>query len=61
MIAPIPVSHPAELQRAGLLTFTPRCCGSTRGFSTKHYEDFFTNIDWQVPLWNSLKIAPVRR
>jgi putative spermidine/putrescine transport system permease protein len=21
--------------------------------------DFFTNVDWQVPLWNSLKIAPV--
>jgi putative spermidine/putrescine transport system permease protein len=29
------------------------------GYSLKHYEDFFTNVDWQVPLWNSLKVAPV--
>ena len=29
------------------------------GFSLKHYHDFFTNPDWQLPLWNSLAIAPV--
>ncbi len=28
------------------------------GYSLKHYEDFFTNTDWQIALWNSFIIAP---
>jgi putative spermidine/putrescine transport system permease protein len=29
------------------------------GYSLKHYQDFFTNGDWQNAMRNSLKIAPV--
>jgi putative spermidine/putrescine transport system permease protein len=29
------------------------------GYSLKHYEDFFTNNDWQNALKNSLRIAPM--
>jgi len=28
------------------------------GYSLKHYEDFFTNSDWQIAVRNSFKIAP---
>jgi len=40
-------------------TFTPEMLAlKPEGFSTKHYEDFFTNQDWLRPLKNSLIIAP---
>ena len=35
-----------------MLTFQPE------GYSLKHYEDFFTNADWQQALRNSFLIAP---
>jgi putative spermidine/putrescine transport system permease protein len=60
LIAPILVIIPLSFNAQDFFTFTPEMLRlDPAGFSTKHYEDFFTNIDWQVPLWNSLKIAPV--
>ncbi len=60
LIAPILVIVPLSFNAQNFFTFTPEMLRlDPAGFSTKHYEDFFTNIDWQVPLWNSLKIAPV--
>jgi putative spermidine/putrescine transport system permease protein len=60
LIAPILVIIPLSFNAQDFFTFTPEMLRlDPAGFSLKHYEDFFTNIDWQVPLWNSLKIAPV--
>src|SRR4028119_1624707 len=60
LIAPILVIIPLSFNAQDFFTFTPEMLRlDPAGFSTKHYADFFTNIDWQVPLWNSLKIAPV--
>lgn len=28
-------------------------------YSLKHYQDFFTNSQWQAAMWNSIQIAPV--
>jgi putative spermidine/putrescine transport system permease protein len=59
LIAPILVIIPLS-STPGLLHLHARDAAlDPAGYSTKHYEDFFTNIDWQVPLWNSLKIAPM--
>jgi len=60
LIAPILVIIPLSFNATDFFTFTPEMLRlDPVGYSTKHYEDFFTNIDWQVPLWNSLKIAPM--
>ncbi len=60
LIAPILVIIPLSFNAQDFFTFTPEMLRlDPAGYSLKHYEDFFTNIDWQVPLWNSLKIAPV--
>jgi putative spermidine/putrescine transport system permease protein len=60
LIAPILVIIPLSFNAQDFFTFTPEMLRlDPAGFSTKHYADFFTNIDWQVPLWNSLKIAPM--
>ena len=60
LIAPILVIIPLSFNAQDFFTFTP---GMLRfdpdAYSTKHYVDFLTNPDWQGPLWNSLKIAPV--
>lgn len=60
LIAPILVIIPLSFNAQDFFTFTPEMLSlDPAGFSTKHYHDFFTNPDWQGPLWNSLKIAPV--
>ncbi len=60
LIAPILVIIPLSFNAQNFFTFTPEMLRlDPAGYSTKHYVDFFTNVDWQVPLWNSLKIAPV--
>ena len=60
LIAPILVIIPLSFNAEDFFTFTP---GMLRldpdAYSIKHYVDFLTNPDWQGPLWNSLRIAPV--
>ncbi|WP_342076104.1 ABC transporter permease [Yoonia sp. SS1-5] len=60
LIAPILVIIPLSFNAQDFFTFTPEMLAlQPEGYSTKHYEDFFTNTDWQLALRNSLKIAPV--
>ena len=60
LIAPIIVIIPLSFNAENFFTFTPEMLAlNPEGYSTKHYEDFFTNSDWQLALRNSLKIAPV--
>ncbi len=60
LIAPILVIIPLSFNAQNFFTFTPEMLRlDPAGYSLKHYEDFFTNIDWQVPLWNSIKVAPM--
>ena len=60
LIAPIVVIIPLSFNAQDFFTFTPEMLAlDPAGFSTKHYEDFFTSTDWQLALSNSLKIAPV--
>jgi putative spermidine/putrescine transport system permease protein len=60
LIFPILIIIPLSFNAQDFFTFTP---GMLRldpaAFSTKHYQDFFTNADWQNALWNSARIAPV--
>jgi putative spermidine/putrescine transport system permease protein len=52
----MPLSFNAE----NFFTFTPKMLAlDPEGYSLKHYQDFFTNPDWQQALWNSVSIAPV--
>jgi putative spermidine/putrescine transport system permease protein len=60
LIAPILVIIPLSFNAQNFFTFTPEMLRlDPAGYSLEHYRDFFTNIDWQVPLWNSIKIAPM--
>ena len=60
LIAPILVVIPLSFNAQDFFTFTPEMLAlDPAGFSLKHYQDFFYNDEWQVPLRNSLKIAPV--
>ncbi|MEM8872059.1 MAG: ABC transporter permease [Pseudomonadota bacterium] len=60
LIAPIVVVMPLSFNAENFFTFTPAMLAfDPAGYSLKHYEDFFTNSDWQNALWNSLRIAPV--
>jgi putative spermidine/putrescine transport system permease protein len=60
LIAPIMVIIPLSFNAQDFFTFTPEMLAlDPDGYSTKHYEDFFSNSDWQLALRNSLKIAPV--
>ncbi len=60
LIAPILTIIPLSFNAENFFTFTPEMLRlDPDGYSLKHYRDFFGNPDWQVPLWNSLKIAPV--
>lgn len=60
LIAPIMVIIPLSFNAENFFTFTPEMLSfDPAGYSTKHYQDFFTNSDWQLALQNSLKIAPV--
>ncbi|MDE0969058.1 MAG: ABC transporter permease [Octadecabacter sp.] len=60
LIAPIVVIIPLSFNAENFFTFTPEMLSlDPSGFSTKHYQDFFSSSDWQLALRNSLKIAPV--
>ena len=60
LIAPILVIIPLSFNAEDFFTFTPEMLPlDPAGYSLKHYEDFFTNSDWQQALRNSLQIAPV--
>ncbi|MEM6941867.1 MAG: ABC transporter permease [Pseudomonadota bacterium] len=60
LIAPILVIIPLSFNAQDFFTFTPEMLAfDPAGYSLKHYDDFFTNDDWQLALRNSLQIAPV--
>jgi len=60
LIAPILIIIPLSFNAEDFFTFTPEMLSlSPEGYSLKHYEDFFTNNDWQQALWNSVTIAPM--
>ncbi len=60
LIAPILVILPLSFNAQDFFTFTPEMLAlSPEGYSLKHYQDFFSNSDWQHALLNSVKIAPM--
>jgi putative spermidine/putrescine transport system permease protein len=60
LIAPILVIIPLSFNAENFFTFTPAMLSfDPAGYSLKHYEDFFTNDDWQQALRNSFQIAPM--
>jgi len=60
LIAPILVIVPLSFNAEDFFTFTPAMLAlDPEGYSLKHYEDFFTNDNWQQALWNSVTIAPM--
>ena len=59
LIAPIVIVMPLSFNAQDFFTFTPEMLAlNPEGYSLKHYEDFFTNSNWQQALWNSVRIAP---
>ena len=60
LIAPIIVIIPLSFNAQDFFTFTPEMLNfQSEGYSLKHYNDFFTNVDWQTALTNSFQIAPL--
>ncbi|WP_212524409.1 ABC transporter permease [Actibacterium sp. MT2.3-13A] len=60
LIAPILVIIPLSFNAENFFTFTPGMLAfEADAYSLKHYEDFFTNPNWQQALRNSVQIAPV--
>mgnify|MGYP000038292646 CR=1 FL=1 len=60
LIAPIMVIIPLSFNAENFFTFTPGMLAfDADAYSLKHYNDFFTNPDWQQALRNSVQIAPV--
>ena len=60
LIAPIIVIIPLSFNAQDFFTFTPEMLAlDPDGYSLKHYNDFFTNPDWQQAMWNSIRIAPM--
>ena len=60
LIFPILVILPLSFNAQDFFTFTPEMLAfKAEGYSLKHYEDFFTNSNWQGALKNSLRIAPM--
>lgn len=60
LITPILVVMPLSFNAQDFFTFTPEMLRlDPAGYSLKHYEDFFTNSEWQRTLKNSLIIAPI--
>ncbi len=60
LITPILVVMPLSFNAQDFFTFTPEMLRlDPAGYSLKHYEDFFTNAEWQRSLKNSLIIAPI--
>ncbi|MEM6634924.1 MAG: ABC transporter permease [Pseudomonadota bacterium] len=59
LITPIIVVMPLSFNAEDFFTFTPEMLQfKAEGYSLKHYNDFFTNSDWQNALRNSVMIAP---
>jgi putative spermidine/putrescine transport system permease protein len=59
LIFPIMVIVPLSFNAQDFFTFTPEMLAlDPEGYSLKHYQDFFTNNDWQLSLRNSFIIAP---
>ena len=59
LITPIIVVMPLSFNAEDFFTFTPEMLRfDPAGYSLKHYEDFFSNSDWQNALKNSIQIAP---
>lgn len=59
LVAPILIIIPLSFNAQDFFTFTPEMLSlSPDGYSLKHYNDFFTNSDWQKALKNSFIIAP---
>jgi putative spermidine/putrescine transport system permease protein len=60
LIAPILTIIPLSFNAEDFFTFTPGMLAfEPEAYSLKHYEDFFTNPDWQQALRNSVLIAPM--
>ena len=60
LITPILVVMPLSFNAQDFFTFTPEMLQfDPEGYSLKHYQDFFTNNEWQRSFKNSLLIAPV--
>ena len=60
LITPILVVMPLSFNAQDFFTFTPEMLRfDPDGYSLKHYNDFFTNNEWQRSFKNSLLIAPV--
>ncbi|WP_435140265.1 ABC transporter permease [Pseudopelagicola sp. nBUS_19] len=60
LIIPIIVVMPLSFNAQDFFTFTPEMLRfDPAGYSLKHYNDFFTNNEWQRSFKNSLIIAPI--
>ncbi|MFO1142935.1 MAG: ABC transporter permease [Amaricoccus sp.] len=60
LILPILIVIPLSFNATDFFTFTPGMLQfDPAAYSLRHYQDFFTNADWQHALWNSVRIAPV--
>ncbi|WP_269584551.1 ABC transporter permease [Roseibium sp. Sym1] len=60
LIFPILIILPLSFNAEDFFTFTKEMLAfDPAGYSFKHYQDFFTNPDWQQALTNSVLIAPV--
>ncbi len=60
LITPILVVIPLSFNAENFFTFTPEMLRlDPEGYSLKHYQDFFTNAEWQRSFKNSLIIAPI--
>ncbi len=58
LIAPIIVIIPLSFNAVPFFTFTPEMLSlDPAGYSTKWYQDFFTNLNWQGAVKNSFIIA----
>ena len=60
LIAPIITIIPLSFNAEDFFTFTRAMLSfEPAGYSLKHYHDFFTNDNWQIALYNSVRIAPM--
>ncbi|WP_037254372.1 ABC transporter permease [Roseobacter sp. SK209-2-6] len=60
LITPILVVMPLSFNAEDFFTFTPEMLRlDPEGYSLKHYQDFFSNNEWQRSFKNSLIIAPI--
>lgn len=58
LIFPLLVIVPLSFNAVPFFTFTPEMLAfDPAGYSLKWYEDFFTNLNWQGAVWNSIIIA----